>query len=177
MFRKIINKLIIGAIAALILIFIVIAFASIFSQSATEVVETQWSRLLREFSIFINLILIVLLALFIISFYETIKYLRNEEKIKNQARIFLHLFAKDPAWIFSQLSGRDKNGTYMGSFERYKRFQLFSKKTFIRTLGLAMLQVIILFLLLYGLSFFTHKSRAQESNLIQSSNFFMELKK
>lgn len=149
----------------------------VLAQTGSDVENLTAFRLLREFSIFLNVILIVLVILLALSLHEALKYLGNPNSLKNKLKLIFSFLHEEPAQVFSQMASKDPRGTYKLPFEKYRQLHLFSKKTFLRTMGLIVLQVLLLVFMIYGLTLLTHYTKAQENNLLQSHNFLLQLEK
>ena len=162
---------------ALMILAALLSWPVVFAQTNTEVEQVPIIRLLREFSVFLNVVLVILVILLFIGLYGSLKYLGGEQKLTEKIKLVLHFLKQEPASVFSEIANRDKRGTYLKSFEKFRSYHLFSRKTFLRTLGIIIVQIVILAILLYGLAVLTHSSKAQETNSLQSKNFQLELKK
>jgi hypothetical protein len=134
-------------------------------------------RLLREFSVFINIVLVIMVLLLAVSLHGALKYLGGNDSWKNKIRLVWHFLSKEPAQLFSQLAQRDKTGTYILPFETYRRLQTLSQKTFLRTLGLVFVQVIVTVFLIYGISLLGHFTSASGAKFLESNNFILQLDK
>jgi cytochrome bd-type quinol oxidase subunit 2 len=143
----------------------------------TDLEQGVYIRLLREFSVFLDVILLILIILLVIGLHGAFKYLRADDTWKNKLKIFFHFLSKEPALIFSQHGVKNNKGTYLHSFDDYKKFHSLSKKSFIRTVGLLVLQLLILAFLVYGLAFLTHYTSASDSTTMQSNYFLLQLGK
>ncbi len=149
----------------------------VLAQTSNDAENLPIFRLAREFSVFLNIVLIIFVILLAISLHGALKYLGNPDTLKNKIRIVFAFLKREPAEIFSQLSNQDRNGTYQLPFEKYRQLHLISRKTFLRTLGLIVMQVILVLFLIYGLTFLSHYTKAQGDNLLQSHNFLLQLDK
>ncbi|MCX6742908.1 MAG: hypothetical protein NT116_01605 [Candidatus Parcubacteria bacterium] len=147
------------------------------AQTGNDLENLTAFRLVREFSIFVNIVLIILVILLAVSLHGALKYLGSHDTPKNKLKLISSFLLQEPAEIFSQLSAKDQHGTYQLPFEKYRQLHLISRKTFLRTLGLIILQVILIVFMIYGLTLLTHYTKAQENNLLQSHNFQLQLDK
>ncbi|MCX6740385.1 MAG: hypothetical protein NTZ49_04105 [Candidatus Parcubacteria bacterium] len=134
-------------------------------------------RLLREFSVFLNIILIILIFILALSIKAAFKNIKEEKGWKNKAKLLLYILSKDPTFLFSQKATRDKNGTYMISFDKYRKFQDLSRHTIFQALGLIIIKVFIFAFLIYGISYLAHFTSASENKLLESNNFILQLDK
>ena len=134
-------------------------------------------RLLREFSVFLNIALIILVIIMAASIHGALKFIGKEKGVINKMKLFWYFLSHEPADLFSHETMRDKNGTYMMSYDKYKRYQNLSRKTLLRTIGLIFIKVMIITILIYGISFLARYSAASENKLLESENFMMELDK
>jgi hypothetical protein len=150
------------------------------SVSAQVIIDPQQQpliRILREFSIFINIVLVIMVVLLVISLHGALKYLGNNDSWTEKMRKIWHFLSKEPAQLFSQMAQRDKTGTYLLPFESYRRLHNMTQKTFLRALGLVVIQVCIIIFLVYGLSLLGHYISASGAKLLESNNFILELDK
>jgi hypothetical protein len=134
-------------------------------------------RLLREFSVFINLVLVIMVLILAISLHGALKYLGGKDSWKNKIRIIWHFLSKEPAQLFSQKAQRDKTGTYLLPFESYRRLHNMTQKTFLRALGLIVVQISLIIFLIYGLSLLGHYTSASGAKSLESNNFILQLDK
>ena len=155
-------------------LFLLISAPQAWAQTANEVENMTVFRLLREFSVFLNIVMLVLVILLALSLHGALKYLGNPNSLKNKLKLIFSFLRQEPAQVFSQLASKDPLGTYKLPFEKYRQLHLFSRKTFLRTMGLIVLQVILLVFMIYGLTLLTHYTKAQENNLLQSHNFLLQ---
>lgn len=161
----------------LIFVFSLLFAPVVLAQGAVDAENYSLFRLLREFSIFLNAVLIILVIVLAISLRGALKYLGGSDTVKNKLKLIFSFISKEPASIFSQISKRDPNGTYQLPFEKYRKMHLFSRKTFFRTLGLVVLQVMLIVFMIYALNALTNYTKAKGNNLLQSPNFKLQLDK
>ncbi len=136
--------------------------------ATSQINESRYVVLLREFSVFINIILFVLLAYLFISLYSSIRYLRIRSKEKKYRSLIWSILTKEPALVFANNSDRDDNGTYKDSYQRHRAIHLASQKAFLRTIGLIILKFIILAVLIFGITGVNHFGSAQMSDFNES---------
>jgi len=148
----------------------VFPIANILAADTASVSAT--SRLIREFSFFLNLVLILLILFWVFSIIESIKNLNHKKSFKERLKVLFSAAVKEPALVFSQHSPRDKSGTYTSSYNNYRRFHSFSKKTAQRTAGVIILKLIVLFVLFFGLASINKTTQAQGAEIDRASNNF-----
>jgi multisubunit Na+/H+ antiporter MnhB subunit len=134
-------------------------------------------RLLREFSVFLVVVLLIFIIFLAISLFGALKYLGPKDSFKNKLKLIWHFFSQEPAQLFSRLAQRDRTGTYLLPYDSYKRLHNLSQKTFMRTLGVLVLQVCIIVFLIFGLSFLSHYTKATNAKNLESNNFILQLDK
>ncbi|MCX6743463.1 MAG: hypothetical protein NT116_04470, partial [Candidatus Parcubacteria bacterium] len=113
---------------------------------------------LEEFALFLVLILVLLIILLVIGLHSALKHLREKDSFINKLKLIWHILSKEPAFVFIANAQKDPNGTYQISYEKHKRFHVFSQKNFKRILGLI---IIDLLLLSYLAIYLNHNSKAQ----------------
>ncbi|MBN1326117.1 hypothetical protein JW977_04035 [Candidatus Falkowbacteria bacterium] len=123
--------------------------------------DSRYILLLREFSMLLNLILIILGIFFIISIFSSVKYLAQSKKSRKSLSLVWNILTKDPAYVFSTHASRDESGTYQSSFQKHRQFQISSQKNLMRAVGIILLKAIIFAVIVLGLAGVNHNSRAQ----------------
>lgn len=118
-------------------------------------------RLIQEFSIFLNILLLILIIFFGLNLYGAYKYLNISGKIKEKVKYLFLILKHEPAVLFSHLAGRDNNGTYKVSYHRHRQLHLNSQKGLQRTAGILVLKVVILVVLTISLAGLQYASIAQ----------------
>ena len=179
MWGQIKPKIINGLLACLGIFCLVIIFSlpMALAQTGNDAENLPAFRLAREFSIFLNVVLIILVILLAVSLHGALKYLGSPDTPKNKLKLIFSFLRQEPAQIFSQLAVKDQRGTYELPFEKYRQLHLTTRKTFLRTLGLLVVQILLFVFLIYGLTLLTHYSQAQGNILLQSKNFILQLYK
>ncbi|MFC1598958.1 FG-GAP-like repeat-containing protein [Patescibacteria group bacterium] len=126
--------------------------------------NTTIVRMLQEFSVFINIILVILVFALIISILSTLKHLPLGKNMGDKLKFLLFLFIKQPVDAFADNAQKDNLGTYKQSYEKHRKYHQYVKKTLNRALGLLLVKVIVVILLVIGLSQLNHYSIAQDSD-------------
>lgn len=156
---------------------LLVVFQPALAANLNDVEFSPTVRLVREFSVFLNIILIILVFIVALSVKAAFKNIKSEKGLKNKARLLVYILSKDPAFIFSQKASRDNNGTYMISFDKYRNLQNLSRHTLFQALGLIVLKVFIFAFLVYGISYIARFTSASESRILESNNFILQLDK
>lgn len=166
---------------SVILSLFIFSFANpVFAQAITDPEQQPLVRMLREFSFFLNIVLVIMVILLSVTLRGALKYLGGKDSLKNKVFKVYYFLSKEPAQLFSQMAQRDKTGTFLLPFESYRKLHHISRKIFFRTLGLAAIQIGVIIFLIYGVSLIGHHSEASDdskSKSMKSDNFILELDK
>jgi hypothetical protein len=122
---------------------------------------------------FVDLALIIMINILFFRLYGAIKHLGVKENIINKISLALSMFSKGAAEIFNDKAARDKRGTYLSSFDKFKKYDTLSKQAFYRTVFLLLLQVFILGFLLFSLVSI-NSSGSDTSKAQQASHFKLQ---
>jgi uncharacterized repeat protein (TIGR01451 family) len=132
-----------------------------------QTAQSVGERLIIEFSLILNIILVILIVLLLFSIYEALKQIQVKG-FGNKMKIALNLLHKEPAVIFADQTNQDKKGTYKNSYGSYKKLHEYSQKTVERALGIIILKLIVLVVLILGVAGVNHQSIAQLASYDQA---------
>ena len=114
--------------------------------------------LLQQLSIFLLAVILIIFIFLLISLISAYKNLKSNKTFKQKLKLIFQLLTKDPSIIFSNNAPRDKKGTYRVSFDKHKSLQIFSRKNFLRLIGLIIIIIVVLLCISSNLN---HTSQAR----------------
>lgn len=117
----------------------------------SDMQESQWVLLLRQFGLFFIVVAFIFLVVFIVSVFSLFKYLASDKFIDKVKIVFKVIFL-EPAKFFSSYAPRDKKGTYQMSFWEEKEIHNTSKKSLVRFIGLLVIVVLIYLIVSLGMN-------------------------
>ncbi len=129
---------------------------------------SKTESLLREFSLILNLLILILLGFLSGSIISSFSHLGKDLNWQKRLKLLGQMFVKEPAVMFSEQAQPDKNGIYQISFEKHKQSQLNAQKHVKRALGLIAIKAVVLVTLLTGLAGVNHLGKAQTAPYDQS---------
>lgn len=129
-----------------------ISYYQIVNQKARQ---TNFFNLLQPFLFIVDLALIIMLNILVFNLYSAIKRLNVKENVFRKIFLGLHIIEEEPSIAFFENAPRDRNGTFLYSYDDYRRFHDLSRKTMKRAVFLFFLQMITLGFLIFSVASFT----------------------
>jgi len=119
--------------------------------TGVQTTQTVGNLVMQEFSLVINIVILVLVIFLLISISSAVKSL-GKIKLTDKLRLGPSMLVNEPSSFFSNMASRNNAGTYKSSFENYRKYHLTGKKTFITALAAIVLQTFILGYIIYNFS-------------------------
>ena len=132
---------------------------------ASENNDSHLVSLLRQFSVFLIIILGLLLALLCAGLHNIARYLAPKADWRKKLSLGWQVLSQEPAKVFSEYAERAVNGTYSHAYEKHRSLHVFSQKNLKRLIGLALIDILILSYITISLN---HQSEAQTAPYDQS---------
>ncbi len=122
--------------------------------------ESHWEVILRDLSLFLTIVLIILILLLFFGLQIATKRLAKNTKFLTKLKLAWHILSQEPARVFALNAEQAKNGTYQMAYSEHKDLHVFSQKNSKRLIGLVVIDLLLLTYVVIGLNHVSHAQSA-----------------